>query len=85
MFVSHGEVAEYCLKHELVDRILFIAKARKLPMVDRAPLLAAAQEMLGMQTLETVSRLAKGRPIFIIHYREDGTFTIESKGTVVPK
>ncbi len=82
MFVSHDEIAQWCLEHEFMPRMEAVAKAHALPLPDRKVFLQTSFDTLASETLETVQRLAKDRPVLRVHIRQNGAFSVEEKGIV---
>ena len=82
MFVNHPQVVAYMREQTArfftsrVDHLLPLGKDDASAMGELLPELGATQAGA------TLSALAKGLPLFGIHFAPDGTVSVEASGTV---
>jgi len=84
MFVNHPQVADF-FRQELVAFLTsndLRAACKSLPVVDEAALLATVRALGTQQLMATLSRLAKGLPIFDVTFTGPGEVTVARAGTV---
>ncbi len=81
MFVNHPQVSEN-LRRDLAHFLVRQSDAIEVSQPHFEPLMAEMSKLAELQLAATLSRLAKGLPVYDVVFGKQGAFHVESRGTV---